>query len=79
MKHLKRFNESVALNYMKELYNDGGMSTDVYQTVLSEDTDKLTEFDKLEDKSKIKRKVLELLDDIGGISSDVYSMELENL
>jgi len=79
MKHIKKFNESVALDYMEELYSDGGMSTDVYQTVLAEDRDTLAKFDNLEDKNEIKRKVLGFLQDLGGISDDVYFMELDNL
>ena len=83
MKHLKRFNESfnesIALDYLKDLYHIGGISSDAYDLVKHEDEDYLMSFDKLGDTSKIKKEVLNHLNNVGAISTDVYELEMENI
>lgn len=83
MKYLKRFNESfnesIALDYLKDLYHIGGISSDAYDLVKHEDEDYLISFDKLGDISKIKKEVLNHLSDVGAISTDVYELEMENI
>lgn len=83
MKHIKRFNESfnesIALDYLKDLYHIGGISSDAYDLVKHEDEDYLISFDKLGDISKIKKEVLNHLSDVGAISTDVYELEMENI
>jgi len=75
MKNFNDFKNSPSLNYLKSLYNDGAISTDVYEITLSEDKQKLLSFDNLS-KKEIKIKVLNFLYDTGAISTDVYEMEL---
>jgi hypothetical protein len=77
MKYLKRFNESTSLDYLKDLYHNGGISSDAYNLVKHEDD--LISFDKLCDISKIKKGVLNYLSDVGAISTDVYQLEMENI
>jgi ribosomal protein S20 len=67
------FNESVALDYLDELYDKGAISSDVYDMVRHEDD--LSLFDKVGMDKEIRIKVLNHLDDMGGISSDVSEME----
>jgi hypothetical protein len=67
--------ESVAEDYLKELYHKGAISSDVYDiTKEEEDLSIFTGTD-----TQIKKKLLKHLNYVGGISSDVYSMELEEL
>jgi hypothetical protein len=83
MKYLKKFNESfnesIALDYLKRLYQIGGISSDVYDMVKHEDEDHLISFDEIGDSSKIKKKVLKHLNNVGAISTDVYELEMENI
>jgi hypothetical protein len=85
IKNFKSFNESklikesIALDYLEELYHIGGLSSDAYDVVKHEDSDYLKSFDKLENPSEIKKKVLDHLNDVGAISSDVYDIEMENI
>lgn len=67
--------ESVAEDYLDELYHKGGISSDVYDITREEED--LSTF-KGTDK-EIKKSLLKHLNYIGGISSDVYQMELEEL
>ena len=72
-----KINESIALDYLKNIYQIGAISSDVYDLVLHEDGDYL---DSLKgDERDVKKKVLKLLDDVGGISTDAYRLEMENL
>ena len=67
--------ESVAEDYLEELYDKGAISTDVFDiTREEEDLSTLKGTDK-----QIKTKVLKMLNYSGGISTDVYQMELEEL
>ena len=67
--------ESIADDYLKELYHKGAISSDVYDiTKEEEDLSIFTGTD-----TQIKKKLLKHLNYVGGISSDVYSMELEEL
>jgi hypothetical protein len=66
--------ESVAEDYLEELYHKGAISTDVFDITREEDLSILKGTDK-----QIKTKVLKMLDYSGGISSDAYQMELEEL
>jgi hypothetical protein len=86
MKNIKNFrsfnesiNESIALEYLEEIYDRGGLSSDAYDMVRMEDEDYLKEFDKIGDEYEIRKKVLKYLDTVGAISSDVYDIEMENL
>jgi|LakMenEpi03Aug12_release.lakeMendotaPanAssembly.Ray.scaffolds.fasta_scaffold1905933_1 hypothetical protein len=79
MKYLKRFNESTSLDYLKDLYHNGGISSDAYDLVKHEDEDYLMSFDKLGDISKIKKEVLNHLSDVGAISTDVYKLEMSKI
>lgn len=79
MKYLKRFNESTSLDYLKDLYHNGGISSDAYDLVKHEDEDYLMSFDKLGDISKIKKEVLNHLSDVGAISTDVYKLEMAKI
>lgn len=83
MKHLKKFNESfnksTSLDYLKDLYHIGGISSDAYDLVKHEDEDYLMSFDKLVDTSKIKKEVLNHLNNVGAISTDVYELEMKNI
>jgi hypothetical protein len=67
------FNESIAIDYLDELYDKGAISSDVYDMVRHEDD--LSIFDKVGNDKEIRIKVLNHLDDAGGISSDVSQME----
>jgi hypothetical protein len=67
--------ESVAEDYLDELYHKGGISSDVYDITREEED--LSAF-KGTDK-EIKKSLLKHLNYIGGISSDVYQIELEEL
>jgi hypothetical protein len=66
-------NESIAIDYLDELYDKGAISSDVYDMVRHEDD--LSIFDKVGNDKEIRIKVLNHLDDVGGISSDVSQME----
>jgi hypothetical protein len=67
--------ESVAEDFLEELYHKGAISSDVYDiTKEEEDLSIFTGTD-----TQIKKKLLKHLNYVGGISSDVYSMELEEL
>lgn len=67
--------ESVAEDYLEELYDKGAISSDVYDiTREEEDLSSLKGSDK-----QIKMKVLRLLNDSGGISTDAYGEEIEQL
>jgi hypothetical protein len=83
MKYLKKFNESfnesIALEYLKDLYHIGGISSDAYDMVKHEDEDYLMGFDDIGNSSEIKKKVLDHLNDVGAISTDVYELEMENV
>lgn len=85
IKNFKSFNESklikesIALDYLEKLYDIGGLSSDAYDIVKYEDSEYLKSFDKLENPSEIKKKVLDHLDNVGAISSDVYDIEMENI
>lgn len=76
---LKVFNESKSLNYLKHLYQIGGISSDAYDIVKHEDEDYLVSIDKLGDTSEIKKEVLNHLNNVGAISTDVYELEMENI
>lgn len=82
MKYLKTFNErissineSVAEEYLEELYHKGAISSDVYE--ITKDEEDLSVFKGTD--NEIKKKLLKHLNYVGGISSDVYQMELEEL
>jgi hypothetical protein len=53
IKNFKSFNESkfikesIALDYLEELYHIGGLSSDAYDVVKHEDSDYLNSFDEL--------------------------------
>lgn len=80
MKKFDEFKNSIALKYLKELYDIGGISTDVYEITLYEDKDNILSFDELGNEREIKKKVLNYLyKDVGGISTDVYDMEIGNI
>jgi hypothetical protein len=83
MKYLKKFNESfnesIALEYLKDLYHIGGISSDAYDMVKYEDEDYLMSFDDIGNSSEIKKKVLDHLNHVGAISTDVYELEMENI
>jgi hypothetical protein len=79
MKNFNDFNDSIALNYFKELYNDGGMSGDVYEDILMDSKDSILSLDKNGNKNEIEKSVLDFLQDIGVISGDVYDTEMEFL
>ena len=67
--------ESIAEDYLEDLYDRGAISSDVYHiTRDEEDLSSLKGSDK-----QIKMKVLSLLNDSGGISTDVYGEEIEQL
>ena len=86
IKNFKSFNESnseninVAVEYYKSLYKIGCISSDVHDQCLPDiedigtegNTNGLTEIE-------IKVEVLNFLNDVGGISSDVYEMEMDEL
>jgi hypothetical protein len=77
IKNFKKFNESISLDYLEEIYHRGAISSDVYDLVLHEDGDYL---DSLEgDEREVKKKVLKLLNGVGGISTDAYYLEMENI
>lgn len=67
--------ESIAEDYLDELYHKGAISSDVYQITREEED--LYAFKGTD--SEIKNKLLKHLNYVGGISSDVYQMELEEL
>jgi len=73
------FENSIAFNYLKELYSNGVISTDIYDTILYEDEEKLKLFDNIKDERKIKIKILDYIMNLGGISTDAYDMELNEL
>lgn len=80
MKYLKKFNErilneSVAEEYLDELYHKGAISSDVYD--ITKDEEDLSAFKGTD--NEIKKKLLKHLNYVGGISSHVYEMELEEL
>ena len=67
--------ESIAEDYLDELYHKGAISSDVYEITREEED--LSGFKGTD--SEIKNKLLKHLNYVGGISSDVYQMELEEL
>lgn len=76
---LKRMTESISLEYLEELYDKGAISSDVYDIIKLEDANKLERINNLGDERRIKLKVLDLLNDLGGISSDALDMERDSI
>jgi hypothetical protein len=72
-----RVNESIALDYLEEIYNRGAISSDAYDLVSMEEGDYLYSLEG--DEVEVKKEVLDLLNDIGAISTDAYQLEMENL
>lgn len=71
--------KSIAKQYLKDLYDIGAISTDVYEITLQEDVNTLLSFDNIGNEVDIKNRVIDYLYDIGGVSTDVYYIEKENL
>lgn len=70
-----KFNESVGEKFLRDLYINGAISSDVYDVTKSEtDFSDLTGTD-----NEIKKEILDNLYDCGGISTDAYHIEVDEL
>ena len=72
--------KKIAKKYIKDIYECGGMSSDIYLIELDEFDSNFNDSD-FENKSdlEIKLFILKHLENTGAISGDVYSLELEEL